>query len=201
MSTPISKALTGAALFALAACDTGGVARNAPVGVTLPDGLVIAGARGWCVDRATTQTRGEAVVVIFGSCRALTRDASEPRPSVPGIVTVSVENTGTGVPAAEAVVAFLESDAGRAALSRDGTAASVEILETDIRRDAVVLHAIDRSGLPRQAAEEYWRALFEIDGRVVTVSLVALANASRNDGDWRAALDAQISRLKSANAS
>lgn len=201
MFTPTYRTLAATAVLLLAACDAGSVTRSAPIGVTLPDGLVIAGARGWCVDRATTQTRGDAAVVIFGSCRALTRDTSEPRPSVPGIVTVSVESTATDVPQAEQVVTFLRSNAGRAALSRDGTAESVEILDTDIRGDTVVLHAIDRSGLPRQTAEEYWRALFEIDGRVVTVSLVPLDTASGEDAEWRAALEAQISRLKSANAS
>ena len=200
MFTRTSNASVAAALVALSGCATTSSNGPAPSAVTLSDGMVVAGAPGWCVDRATTRAEAQAAVVIFGSCAALSRDAAQPRPAVSGIVTVSVETTPNGAPPPAAIEAFLRSDTGRAALSRSGRAESVEILETDIEGETLVLHAVDRSGLPGTTSEEYWRALFEIGGRVVTVSLVAADGAPGSDAERRAALDEQIARLKSANA-
>ncbi len=208
---PISRTIAAFALVALTGCDTATltslgsfgrkpVSGSAPEAVKLTDGLVVAGARGWCVDEATTRTDGGAAVVIFGSCAALRKDAEAPRPRVPGIVTVSVETATAQVPSVQEVEAYLRTDSGRAALSRNGEAQSVDILETAIEDDTVVLHAIDRSGFPRNAAAEYWRALFELNGRFVTVSMVAPLAAPISDGDQRAALDAQIETLKSVNS-
>ena len=197
-----SRFLVVGTFAALAACDFEPVSRSVPTTntVTLPDGLVISGARGWCVDAATTRSVDASTVVIFGSCAALSQDAAQPRPSVSGIVSISVENSSASALPFDVVETFLLSDAGHAALARDGTAESVEILETDVRGDMLVVHAIDRSGVPSSAAEEYWRALFDLDGRAVTVSLVAASNARAPDAAWRAALDEQVARLKSANA-
>lgn len=174
--------------------------RSAPNVVTLSDGLVIAGAQGWCVDETTSSTQSSATVVIFGNCAALSSDVAQPQPSVSGIVTVSVENTVNAAPPLEAIETFLRSEQGRAALSRSGTADSVEILETEVDGDTLVLHAVDRSGVPDKTSEEYWRALFSIGGRVVTVSLVAADAEQASDAAWRAALEEQIAEMKSANA-
>lgn len=200
MSTPTSRAVLAVALVALSACEAGlGVTRNAPAEVRLPDGMVIAGARGWCVDRSTTRARNEAAVVVFGSCAALSRNALLPQPPVPGIVTVSVEKAAGDVPPSDALAAFFETPEGRAAIARDGRPDSVEIVETRQAGDALLMHAVDRSGWPRDAAEDYWRAIFDIDGRFVTVSLVPLSDRPIPAGRGLAALEAQIRRLKRAN--
>ena len=152
------------------------------------------------MDETTSGSQGDATVVIFGNCAALTRDVAQPQPSVAGIVTVSVENSAVAAPPLETIETFLRSEEGRAALSRSGMADSVEILETEIAGDALFLHAVDRSGVPNGAAEEYWRALFEVGGRVVTVSLVAGNEETANEAAWRSALEEQIERIINANA-
>ncbi len=199
---PISKRAFAALFFVvLSACDAGlNVTRKAPEAVALPDGLVIAGARGWCVDSASTQTRNDATTVVFGSCAAIAQNALLPRPPVRGVVTVSVEEAANGTPPAEMLEAFLITDQGRSALARDGQATSVDILETRADDNTLILHAVDRSGWPVNAAEDYWRAVFDIEGRFVTVSLVGLSREPIGRADSIAALEAQIDRLRNANA-
>jgi len=92
------------------------------------------------------------------------------------------------------------TEPGRAALARDGRAASVDILETRRSGETLYLHAIDRSGGPRAAAEDYWRALFDIDGRFVTVSLVGLTATPISRDEGLATLAAQIERLVDVNS-
>ncbi len=202
MSIWISNSVVAlAAVVALAGCAGDfNVTRKAPEQIRLPDGLVVAGARGWCIDRATTRTGGDASVVVLGSCAAIAQDAFLPRPLVPGVVTVSVEDTATGVPPTDTLEAFLVTEPGRAALARDGRATSIDILETRRSGETLYLHAVDRSGWPRSLAQDYWRALFDIDGRFVTVSLVGLTTKPISRDDGLATLDAQIERLFDVNS-
>lgn len=208
MSTPISRLLLLAGALALAACDTGfdglgefNVTRSAPERIELPDGLVVGGTRGWCVDTRTTRTDGETSVVVLGSCAAIAGNAFAPKPEVPGVVTVSVENTAGDVPPADLLQGFLTSDAGRAALARDGSAASVEILDSRRTDDLVFVHVADRSIRPASgAAQDYWRALFGLDGRFVTVSLVELRDKPIDAPSGFETLAAQVDRIRSANA-
>lgn len=198
-STWISKIALAAGALALAGCDAGfNVTRSAPQQVRLADGLVVAGARGWCVDQKTTQTTSDAAVVVLGSCAAIAGNALAPRPAVPGVVTVSVDGVAAGVPPAEALEQFFASDIGRAALARDGRAASVTILESKRQGDLLLLHTEDRSAASSQA-EDYWRALFGVNGRFVTVSLVGLSDDPIPRDQGLATLTEQVRRLKSAN--
>ena len=189
-----------AGILALAGCDQAlNVTRNAPQQVRLSDGLVVAGARGWCVDQMTTQATPDAAVVVLGSCAAIAGNLLAPRPDVPGVVTVSVDGVGEGVPSAAALEQFFSSDLGRAALARDGRPESVTILESRRQGELLFLHTEDRSATEAQA-EDYWRALFGVNGRFVTVSLVGSADQPIPRDQGLATLAAQVQRLKSANA-
>ena len=183
MSIWTIRGLLLAACLATAACDGGfNVTRNAPERVQLPDGLVVAGPRGWCVDRTTTRATADTAVVV------------------PGVVTVSIDGEAGDGPPAEVLEQFFGTDAGRAALARDGRADSVTILETRRSRDTFFIHAEDSGSAQMPgAATDYWRALFDMDGRFVSVSLVGLSNKPIGSADGLATLQAQIDRLKSAN--
>lgn len=207
MSTPIFKPSILVAALALAGCDgalgdLGGfnVTRSAPERIELADGLVVAGARGWCIDARTTRIVGQTSVVVLGSCAAIANNAFQARPAVPGVVTVSVENEAGDVPPVEALETFLSSDVGRAALARDGRAASVEILERRREDDLLLVHVEDQSIAPSTgASSDYWRALFGLDGRFVTVSLTGLVSRPIDARDGFAALIAQVEQIKAAN--
>jgi hypothetical protein len=49
MSTRTSS-LVLVSILGLAACDAGGMVSRAPTRIVLPDGIVVAGADGWCID-------------------------------------------------------------------------------------------------------------------------------------------------------
>jgi len=200
MSTWTSKVSLLAAGLMLAACSAGlNVTRNAPMQIQLPDGMVIAGARGWCIDQSTSQARSGAAVIVLGSCAAIARNALLPSPKIKAIVTISVEKESISTPPVESLAAFLTSEQGRALLARDGRAASLDLLEVATRDDTLFLHALDKSGGPLNAGEDYWRALFDIEGRFVTVSLINVANSPVSRNQSIATLNAQINQLKAAN--
>ena len=200
MSTWTSKGCALAAALVLAACGADfNASRNVPDTVRLPSGVVVEGTRGWCVDEGTMRSDAQASVVVFGSCAAISKSALSPRPRVPGVITVSVDNSANGTAPAEVLDAFFATERGRAALARDGRADSVRILESRQSDDALFLHAIDRSGFPASAAEDYWRAIFDLGGRFVTVSLVGLSDDPIAREDGLRTLQQQVNRLRAAN--
>ena len=172
---------------------------KAPSQLALPDGMVVAGAAGWCVDQAVSEARGDPAVVVLGSCAALDQDALSATPAVPGVVTVSVESEAAGSPSPEDLQAFFDTDAGRAALARDGATASVSILDSVAREDRLVLHTVDTSALPG-AASDVWRALFDVEGRFISVSLYGLSDQPIPPEEGLATVDAQVDEILAANA-
>lgn len=196
-----SKAVLVGAFFALSACDggfeLGGVTRKAPERIQLADGMVVAGADGWCVDTSTSRADGDTAVVVLGSCAAIARNALAARPDVPGVVTVSVDSAGAP-PSADALETFFATDAGRAALARDGRAQSVEILETQREDGLLYLRTADQSAAPGTAPET-WRALFDLDGHFVSVSLYGLIGNPIDRDDGMETLTRQVDELRAAN--
>lgn len=192
----------GAALMALAGCDggfdLGTVTRSAPERIQLADGTVIAGAEGWCVDQKTSRARGDHAVVVLGSCAAIAGNVLAPRPDVEGLVTVSVDAEGGALPSAEQLAGFFGTEAGRAALARDGRAESVEILESQADDDMLILHAADRSAAPG-TDPGIWRALFDMEGRFISVSLYGLVDQPIDRSEGLATLSAQVDTLRAAN--
>ncbi len=197
---PIFRILLAAGLFLLPGCSDLLVSekRSAPTRVELPDGMIVAGANGWCVDQASSRARGDTAVVVLGSCAAIGQNALAPRPDVPGVVTVSVERDALGAPTPEELESFFGSDAGRAALARDGQSASVEVLETRTGDDRFILYTDDKSALPG-ASTSMWRALFDLGGRFVSVSLYGLSDQPIPAGAGFEALDQQVDELIAAN--
>lgn len=197
---PTCKAtLVPLAFLVLSAC-AGGLSqsRNAPSQVELPDGTIVAGANGWCIDETTSRKGGDTSVVVLGSCAAIAGEAAAPRPKVPGVVTVSVEAEPGNMPDGEALQKFFISDDGRAALARDGQPESVAILETRLVDDLLFLHAADASAAPG-ASNEVWRALFGLSGRFIVVSFYSRADDAIESEDGLNTLAAQVARLRAAN--
>ena len=185
---------------ALSGCSSNpfAVSRAAPTSIELPDGMVVTGASGWCVDPSVSRPSGDTAVVVLGSCAAIGQNALAPRPDVPGVVTVSVEREGAGAPTPAELESFFVSETGRAALARDGRAESVEILETRTENNHLILHTEDRKPLPG-ASPRTWRALFALGGRFVSVTLYGLLDEPFDPDDGLATLEAQVARLIAAN--
>ncbi|MGR3515305.1 MAG: hypothetical protein ACU0GG_21280 [Paracoccaceae bacterium] len=172
--------------------------RNVPTEILLPDGTRVIGADGWCIDEATSRAGGSTSVVVLGSCAALAGDADQPRPDVPGVLTISVEAEAGAVPDSETLEKFFVSDAGRAALAQDGEAESVAILDTRREEGLLYLHASDASA-GADTSNEIWRALFDLGGRFVAVSFYTRVQDAIDTEDGLAALAAQVEELRAAN--
>jgi len=197
-----SKVILAGAVLALAGCDggfeLGGVTRKAPEQILLSNGTVVAGAEGWCVDTATSRATADTAVVVLGSCAAIAHSALASRPDVPGVFTVSIDSDEGASPTPEDLAGFFSTDAGRAALARNGNAESVEILETWAEDGLLYLRAADQSAAPG-TDPEIWRALFDMHGQFISVSLFGAADRPIGRDEGLATLEAQVDRLLSAN--
>ncbi len=171
----------------LTACSgTQGVGR---LGFTLPQpapkqmrvankDVLIAGPKGFCVDPTETRDEGGSAFVLLGSCAAIANVRSKPRPKVPAILTATVSKKSTNPPIADSMqtlAVFFASDAGRTALSRDGKADTIEVIETLDKNGVFYIHARDSSSDTLVGAgDEYWRALFDVNGRIISASVFGL---------------------------
>ncbi|MFN0115580.1 MAG: hypothetical protein ACKVPY_12975 [Paracoccaceae bacterium] len=212
MSTWTSRGRAPAALAALAglaACvmpgpSGGGGATALPVA---GGAVTIAGPPGYCADRAGSRDDGTRAFVLLGSCAALAPGPFATGPANPAILTASV--LGQGLAGGEPMGAvlpemarFFGSAEGRAALSRAGRAATVEVAGVERSADTLFLRVRDTAPMAGVAVEpEYWRAVLLIRGRIVTLSVLAPAAAPLSAAGKRATLDAFVARVRRASGS
>lgn len=194
MSTWISKAGLALALVALAACrgdpvtmmaaapgDAGMLANRTdgpPPRLMAVAGqrLVIAGPKGFCIDRdASRDPQGKSALVVLSDCRGLGAGLFAPRPAFPALLTAAVAQAAAArKPTQEALAAFLVTAQGRAVLSRVGRADTVTVHEALPEDGVLFLHLSDSAPFSwGPVAPPYWRAMLELDGRMVTMSVLA----------------------------
>jgi hypothetical protein len=212
MSTWISRILGAAAVLPLAACsggfDIGSGAfatRNAPERVLVAErSVVVGGPVGYCVDPAATRD-GVKAFVLLGSCASISRDPDQSRPEAPGLMTVVVSSdpaTFVDVPRQAAELGgYFRTEAGRAALSRTGKAATVEVLDTRIRNGVLFLHARDTAGgLARGVSNDYWRAFMSVNGRLVTISAIPFSTSAPRSETVFETVEATARRIRTETA-
>lgn len=145
---------------------------------------------GYCVDRDASRERDDRAVILMGRCAGAAATA-------PALITVSLGAPGSaGVlrRGARAMSDYFTSPAGRAALARDGRAASVRVLRASVADDALVLRVEDR------AAGGYWRAVTGLRGRLVTISVTApQAGGPADPADLRRLLEQALAAMRRAN--
>ena len=187
MFTWTSKGLiAAAALMALAACqvtDPAPVSRFSdppPTRMGVANGqVIVAGPRGFCIDREVSRdARGAAALTVLSSCRGLGAGMFGPAPPHPAVLTAAVAPEGRQIDveaAAAGLGAYFLSDRGRAALSRSGRAATVQVQEHFAEDGAYLLYLADSTPFSWGAVQpDYWRALLQVGGRMVTVSVLAV---------------------------
>lgn len=180
--------------------------RAAPERVSVADdSVVVAGPPGYCVDRTAMRETAQGAFVLLGSCASLSGDAQRPAPRVPGVLTVSVSGQPGDGAALDApfprLDSFLRSERGRRALSRGGDPSTVEILEIRQVPDALLIHARDSAASEIAGIEdEYWRALLDVNGRMVTVSVTGFEARPMSPDAGRATLEALAERIFRENA-
>jgi len=200
-------------LVALSACESGvlggdglgiSLSRYAPERVRVSgNDVVIAGPQGFCIDPTETKDDAKSSFVLLGSCAAISKSRFKPRPKVPAILmaTVSTKNDSAPIAASmKALAGFFKSEAGRVALSRDGKAGTVEVIDTLGKGGVFYIHARDSStGTLAGAGDEYWRALFDVKGRIVSASVVGLEERPISTRAGFSTLNAFVSRIVNEN--
>ena len=201
------------ALEMLGACSGGALdigkigfrpSRPAPERALVSDGQVtIAGPEGFCIDPTATRTEHGSSFVLLGSCAAISTSPRKPKPKVPAILTATVSGNGNAVPISasmETLAGFFKSDAGRAALSRSGKPESVTVIEALGKEDVFYIHARDKDADAQTGADgEYWRALFDVKGRIVSASVFGLREHPISSDDSFRTLQDFTQRIRSEN--
>ncbi len=140
--------------------------------------VLIAGPKGFCIDPTETRDTGDSAFVLLGSCAAIANSRNKPHPKVPAILTATVSRKTANPPITSSMPAltdYFATKAGRAALSRDGNADTVEVLKTLDKNGVFYIHARDSSSdTLAGAADDYWRALFDVNGRIISASVIGL---------------------------
>lgn len=212
MSTWTSRRAPGRATalllaLSLAACVEGmAPAGSAPRAIAVAGGAVVAaGPSGYCVDRTASRDGTGGAFVLFGTCAALSGTAAADQPAKPAVLTASVSpeaaDEAAFVASFPAMARFFGSDAGRAALSRSGKAATVRVGAVS-SRDGVLYLGLTDTAAQRGAAvaPDYWRAILVLRGHLVTLSVMSLADRPLTPPEKRRVLDAFVTRMRAANA-
>lgn len=189
----ISKARRFVVIMGLAACqmDAGafalpGQARALSV---LGGTMTVAAPAGYCVDKGSARSQGDGAVVLIGRCN---RRSGSP----PAVISVTIGTAGSaGVMASggAAMAEFFQSTAGRAALSRTGQPETVQVLAASETGGAFLLHVAEAK------QGDYWRAVFGVSGRLVTLSVQGAEGAALDAAKGRQLLGAAIATLQKAN--
>lgn len=182
---------------------TFGFLRGAPEKVVVAGkSVVIAGPPGYCVNSSATRNSESGAFVLLGSCASIANSARATAPQSPGLLTASISGASGATigDSLDRLEAFFRSDSGRAALARDGTTDSVRILRAHQQDDAFYIHARDTSaGGVNGISQDYWRGLFDINGRIVTVSVVGFKARPMSDENGLSTLDAFAARIRAEN--
>lgn len=220
---PISKAGAGLALAAgLAACaevprDVGGVRGFSGREAELErrHGDMVLAALGPA--RAEISAAGAPITVAAPEGRCLVEDGAETSPSAvvvaiagceggaKGLTLVSVarepmfEDGRSKAAALRELGDFIGSVAGRRMLARNGAASRAEMRELRQIGDALYVRVHEAEGAPAILAPDYWRAFFEVGGRLVVVTQSAFAGAEMPAGAALAQAAAQVAAIRAAN--
>ena len=174
-------------LLVLAGCDS--VAPTTRQVSVLDGEINIRAPQFYCVDPKSARGGADTAVVLIGRC-------TEGGHVAAALVTVTIgraASAGIMLAGAEALRGFLSSPAGRRALARSGRAADVEVLESGVIGDRLLMHLRDRE------AGDYWRAVIGIRGRLVTISASGAEGAPLSPGQGRKLVDQTVAALVAAN--
>lgn len=172
--------------------------RPAPNSIAVARGeIVIAGPPGYCIDRRGSQLAGDAAFVLLASCATITPTKGVAGPHSAGLLTASVDKTTGPPPSLAELEAFLTSDAGRGAMARDKNPSSVTVLETHTEQGALMLRIADSSDANPEALQgTYWRALFSLSGRLITVTVQGFEKNPLSDADGHDKLRGFLQRIR-----
>lgn len=198
MCTWISRVAVLVAALALAGCAAtaarGPAAGDDVQSLTVANGFTVAGPFGYCPDPDLSRDLPDGAFVVLQGCE----DADRP------LVLTALVAPSTGVSVADAaptLAAFFETEAGRGALSRAQDPATVTVMGSRVEDAALILEVSDTSAdVVEGLADDYWRLVFDVGGRLVTLTATPREGAGLSDAQILAVLAAFRARLQADNA-
>lgn len=170
--------------------------------------VTIAAPKGFCIDASSYQDTETGAFIPIGACAALTKNPADPKPPKPAFLTATV----LPMPLQATAISddpnirlreahkFVQSDVGRAALSRVGKADTVKLLDVKTASGVLYVRLRDTSeGLPAALSNTTWRAFLEVNGRLVTASATAFAEQPFGQGKGYELLREFVAQIRKAN--
>ncbi|TQS71535.1 hypothetical protein ERN12_10935 [Rhodobacteraceae bacterium] len=193
-----------AAAFGLAGCQaTTGTKTSGQVALA-NEGVVFSAPAGYCLARSSRQSAQNSNFLLFGDCAALTKDPNRSTAPHQSVLSASL---GPALDAPvesrfDVIEAFVRSDAGRSVMARSGKASDVTVLSRQVAGDVLLLKIRDTSATKDQpVAQDYWRAVTGLNGRVATLSVLPKKTAPMSDREQARLLLEFAARSKAATAS
>lgn len=165
--------------------------------------VIVAGPKGFCIDRETSRDAGGGqALAVLSPCRELGAGLFAPRPAHPAVLTAAVAPAGPLLAiedTAPHLAQFFGSERGRAALSRSGRAGTVAIGDGFAEGGVYFLNLTDSAPFSWGAVQpDYWRALLQAGGRMVTVAVLAPPEAPLARDEGLALLRAFVAAMRAA---
>lgn len=216
----ISELVAVAALPLLAACaglDAAGTAPNQTTVMAGGERITVLAPAGFCVDRSSTSVNSAGAFVLVSDCQLLssaraadtsvagsdgTETAREP---VGAALTASLSPTGLGEagPATNSLsdlARYARTPEGLAVIGRGGRSQGVRLLESAERDGVLYLYVEDRGPGPLPGSDlRYWRAFFEVKGRLVAVSQLGFAGSGIDRQSGLNLVSAFVQAIRAAN--
>ncbi len=170
-----------ASLTACGASRLGKVTRSAPAQRSAIEvsgkKITIKGPTGFCIDNQISQFSEDLAFILLGSCKVISPSAFSPSPKVKALLTASISgsdsSSGSIAGSLNSMDRFFRSETGRTALSRASDPGTVQVLETFQQDNTFFLRARDTSpGIVPGASDDYWRAYFDLQEQIVSVSVI-----------------------------
>jgi len=188
--------------LALAGCADLTSAFSPATSLTVARGaVVVAGPRGYCIDRRLTRTGEGESFVVMGACSAFPFGTDNPVGQAAVLTATVGGEVTTGAFDPDVVEGFLRSAQGRATLSRSGRAETVDIRQ--VRQDPAVLSLMIRDttavGEGPPVDPTYWRAIFLVRGHLVTATVMAFHDSPLSMDQGFFTLADFVNRIRAAN--
>lgn len=174
-----------------------------PLRIAVASGqILIAGPKDYCIDLPAARDGAQGSFVLIASCAAIAKTPAAGAPQIPAVLTATVSGPGAEPigPQLAALNDFFRSEPGRAALSRTGRAANVTLLRAWGTDGVFYLAARDISPSGGQRAQpEFWRAVFDLKGRIVTLNVSGPQSHPLGPEAGRATLEAFVRQVQKEN--
>ena len=166
--------------------------------------VIIAGPRGFCVDPGSSQQNASVPFVTLGNCASISGNSRAPQPGVKAVLTASVGPVASGSAVSggtQTLDPFFRSAAGRKELSRDLNPNTVTIVDTFEEAGVFFLHLNDTSaGALPDIAPDQWRGYMDVNGRLVSASVLGFRDAPLSETQSRNLIRAFTREIRTKSA-